>query len=93
MWQYLNRFDRKMARKAARRAVLAARRRQLAEERMIRRHVAQFRRDAARAKPDENRMAAARPLKRATPMTRWELYHWHRQCGTLDVFYMLYPTW
>ncbi len=60
---------------------------------MIRRHVAQFRRDAARAKPDENRMAAARPLKRATPMTRWELYHWHRQCGTLDVFYMLYPTW
>lgn len=60
---------------------------------MIRRHVAQFRREAARAKPDENRIASATPLKRARPMTKWELYHWHRQCGTLEVFHALYPTW
>ena len=93
MWQYLHRLDRKLGRAAARRQALAERRRQLAEERMVRRHRVQFRRETARAKLDENRTAAVASRQGTRPMTRWELYHWHRQCGTLDVFYMLYPTW
>jgi hypothetical protein len=75
---------------AAKHAEQQQRRRELADAWRWRRQMLQDRRDAAKAKAGENRIAPTRRSMRGRPMTRWELYYWHRQNGTLELFYAMF---
>lgn len=74
---------------AAKHAEHEQRRRELTEAWQLRRSLMRDARGRANGKADENRVPGI-PAKRVRPMSRWELYHWHRQNGTMELFFAMF---